>query len=319
MPTLLLTSSQIDALVTMADAVDAVTAAFDAHGRGQVQMPPKVYIDLPDHQGDFRAMPAAMADAVGLKWVNSHPANPARHGLPSVMGLYILSDPATAVPRAILDATLLTALRTGAAAAVATRHLASPEARTLGIVGAGVQAGVLIRAHQVLRPDWDLVVADRDPAAAARVVATFGGRVGTVEEASGCDVVCTSTPSRTPVVLDAWVRPGAHLNAMGADAEGKQEVEEALLYRAQVFWDDPEQAAHSGEVNVPLHHGAYRRDQIAGTLGAVVCGAHPGRTGPNAITLFDSTGLAVQDLALATRIVEAAERAGVGDAIDLRS
>ncbi len=317
MDTLLLTASDVRRLATLSDAVEAVQHAFDAHGRAAVQMPAKVYLDVPG-VGDFRAMPAAMEGAAGLKWVNSHPDNPAKHGLPSVMGMYVLSDPETALPVAVMDATLLTALRTGAAAAVATRHLARPGARTLGIVGAGVQSEFLIEAHQVLG-DWEIVVADRSPDAAARVAKAYGGRVGTVQEASACDVVCTATPSRTPVVQAGWVVDGAHVNAMGADAEGKQELEEALLHRASVFWDDAVQASHSGEVNVPLHHGSFTEDDVVATLGEVVCGAHAGRPSPTAVTVFDSTGLAVQDLALAARIVQAAKAAGVGRSFDFRA
>ncbi len=135
----------------MDDAVSAIESAFAAHGKGETQMPAKVYLDFPEHGGDLRAMPAAMGNAAGLKWVNSHPDNPARHDLPSVMGLYVLSDPATALPLAMLDATLLTAVRTGAAAAVASKHLAGAH-RTLGVIGCGVQADFLIEAHRVCFP-----------------------------------------------------------------------------------------------------------------------------------------------------------------------
>jgi len=318
MSTLLLTATEVANLSDAAMAVDATHAAFEAFGQHQAIMPPKVYLEFPDHDGDFRAMPAAMQGAAGIKWVNSHPSNPAKHGLPSVMGLFVLSDPDTAVPLAVMDATLLTALRTGAAAAVATRALARPGARTLGIVGAGVQAHHLIASHNVLH-DWDIVVADRNPEAAARIVDRWGGRVGTVEEAAGCDVVCTATPSRQPVLEDGWVQPGAHVNAMGADAEGKQELPVSLLKRARVFWADEAQASHSGEVNVGLHEGSLTRSDIAGGLGDVIEGRLEGRQSEAQSTVFDSTGLAVQDLSLASRIVAAARAAGVGHEIAFRS
>jgi ornithine cyclodeaminase/alanine dehydrogenase len=247
-----------------------------------------------------------------VKWVNSHPENPARHGLPSVMGVYILSDPATARPLAIMDATLLTAFRTGAAAGVATRFLAGRAPRSLGFVGCGVQARYLLDAHRTLYPDLRLVMADASAEAARRFAAEAGGTVGSVEEAAGCDVVCTSTPVRKPVVRDGWVAAGAHINAMGADAEGKQELETALLRRARVFVDDFDQASHSGEVNVPLHSGALAPADLAGTIGQVIAGKLPARPDAQAITIFDSTGLAVQDVALARVLFDAAREQGVG-------
>jgi ornithine cyclodeaminase/alanine dehydrogenase len=301
--------------MSMDRAVEAVEAVFAAHGRGETQMPSKVYIELPEHDGDLRAMPSAMAGAVGVKWVNSHPSNPARHGLPSVMGLYILSDPATALPLLVLDATLLTAYRTGAAAAVASKHLAPEGSRTLGIIGAGVQSDFMIEAHQVVFDDLEVLVSDVRPEAAARVAARWGGRVASVQEAAGCDIVCTTTPVREPIVRRAWLAPSVHINAMGADAEGKQELDVAVLKAARVFVDDVPQASHSGEVNVGLHTGELVPEDIAGELGAVVAGTQAGRTGAG-VTVFDSTGLALQDLALALALHEAAEAKAVGTSFD---
>lgn len=315
--TLLLERRHVAALLTMEDAVGAVEAAFASHGRGETLMPPKVYLSLEEqHGGDFRAMPSYMDGLAGVKWVNSHPQNPARHGLPSVMGTYILSDAETASPLAILDATLLTAVRTGAAGAVATRHLHRRAPRSVGFVGCGVQARVLFRAHRVLYPSFESLCADARPEAARAFAGEIGGRVATIAEASACDVVCVATPARAPVVMRAHVAPGAHINAMGADAPGKQEVDPAVLRDARVYIDDLEQAPHSGEVNVPLHDGTYSRDAIAGTLGAVVAGV----TAPppeGALTLFDSTGLAVQDLALARLLYRLARERGAGVEVDL--
>ena len=313
----LLTQSQVRDLIQMDVAVQAVEAAFAAHGRGETQMPPKVYLDFPAHHGDLRAMPAAMGDAAGLKWVNSHPKNPAVNGLPSVMGLYVLSDPATALPLAILDATLLTAVRTGAAAAVASRHLSGRHG-TLGIVGCGVQADFLIEAHRVCFPEIQVVAADRDSAAAERVAGRWGGQVGGVADAAACDIICTATPSRSAIVQREQIRPGAHINAMGADAEGKQELDPSLLETGVVFVDDWPQASHSGEINVALHEGRITAADIAGSFCDVVAGKLSGRADQDSITVFDSTGLAIQDLALAQAVVKAAEEADVGLQLDLR-
>jgi ornithine cyclodeaminase/alanine dehydrogenase len=202
---------------------------------------------------------------------------------------------------------------------VATRHLAFAPPRTLGFVGCGVQARFLLDAHRALYPDLELVMADLSAEAAGRFAAEAGGRAGTVAEAAACDVVCTSTPSRKPVVEAGWVRPGAHINAMGADAPGKQELDPALLVAGRVFVDDLEQAAESGEVNVPLHQGALSRDRLAGTLGQVIAGRLLARPPGNEalVTVFDSTGLAVQDVALARVLLDAALAQGVGLDVDL--
>lgn len=300
----------------MGDAVEAVAEAFAAQARGDAQMPPKVYLDLPEHEGDFRAMPAAMGGAAGVKWVNSHPENPKRHGLPSVMGVYVLSDPATAFPLAILDATLLTALRTGAAAGLASRELAIEKPKTVGFVGAGVQSYYALSAHRAVFGDaLEPLFSDRAPTRAAAMAERHGGRAVTVEEASGADIVVTTTPAREPVVKREWLADHAHINAMGADAEGKQELEVAILNDAQVFIDERAQATHSGEINVPLHDGSYSEESLAGTLGQVVAGdVTPDR---EKLTVFDSTGLALQDVALAQRLFAVARERNVGAPLDL--
>lgn len=311
MDTLILTQKDVRSLITMDQVVPAVEKAFAVHGQGRALMPAKVYIDLPQHHGDFRAMPAYMDGAAGVKWVNSHPRNPADHGLPSVMGVYILSDPETAVPLAIMDATWLTALRTGAAGAVASKYLAVSRPRTLGFVGCGVQARVLLDAHRVLFPDLELQMADSRAEAAEAFAREAGGQVVSIERAAGCDIVCTSTPVRVPVIQREWIAEGTHINAMGADGPGKQELDPAILRAAKVVIDDHHQAHHSGEVNVPLASGALNEEDIYGTLGEIVAGTKAGRIGTE-ITVFDSTGLAIQDVAVARVIYEAARDRGVG-------
>jgi alanine dehydrogenase len=319
MDTLVLTQSDIRAVVDMTAVVPAIEAAFAAHGRGETQMPVKVYLDLPQFEGDFRAMPAYMGDSAGVKWVNAHPRNPERHGLPAVLGMYILSDPATAEPLAVMDATLLTALRTGAAAAVATKYLARRGARTVGFVGCGVQARTLHAALSVVLEEFDVVAADASRAAADAFAAEVGGVAGDLAAAAGCDVVCTATPVHKPIIRREWVQSGAHINAMGADAHGKQELDTQVLLDARVVLDDWAQACSSGEVNVPLDTGALARDAIHGPLGEIVAGKLTGRAADDEITVFDSTGLAVQDVALARLIYDAARDRGVGLKVDFRS
>lgn len=312
MNTRILTRADVESLLEIEGAVHAVEGAFEAHGRGKARMPAKVYLDLPEHDGDFRAMPSFMDGSAGVKWVNSHPKNPERHQLPSVMGVYVLSDPATAAPLAILDATWITAVRTGAAAAVASKHLARDGARTIGFVGCGVQARTMLAAHRVYFDDLEVLGADVFADAAKTFADEVGGRAVPLREACACDIVCCATPVRTPVVQRGWIQRGAHINAMGADGPGKQELEATILRDARVFIDDWEQATHSGEINVPLHAGTLSREDVAGTLGEVVAKQLGGRTGGDEITVFDSTGLAIQDLAVARAAYDAAVERGVG-------
>lgn len=316
MKTRILTQDQVHSLLKMELAVPAVERAFAAHGRGETVMPAKVYLPLEKYDGDFRAMPAYFEGSAGIKWVNSHGQNPSRHGLPAVLGIFILNDPETAVPLAIMDATYLTAVRTGAAAAVASKHLAVARPESVGFVGCGVQARALLNALRTVFEDFEVVAADHSPAAAERFAAEVGGRSGPVEAAAGCQIVCTATPSRSPIVRREWVRPAAHLNAMGADAPGKQELDPQILQEARVVIDDFHQATESGEINVPLKSGALRRQQIHATLGEVVAGIKPGRGGEE-ITVFDSTGLAIQDVALARVVYQAAVERGVGLEVEL--
>jgi ornithine cyclodeaminase/alanine dehydrogenase len=320
--TLILSHADVAAVLSMREAVPAVEGAFAAHGRGEAMMPPKVYLSLDAHDGDFRAMPSYMqgsggAAVAGVKWVNSHPRNPSKHGLPSVMAVYVLSDPDSAVPLAIMDGTILTAARTGAAAAVASKWIGPKSPKSIGFVGCGVQARYLLDAHRVIFGDLEVVAADADPATAERFAKEVSGKAATIEAAAGCDLVCTATPSRVPVVARAFLKPGAHVNAMGADAPGKQELDPRILSDAIVVIDDVEQATHSGEVNVPIHDGLYAASSIHATLGEIVAGKKPGRPRAESITVFDSTGLAIQDLALARVLYESARARGLGQAIQL--
>ncbi|MGB5703797.1 MAG: ornithine cyclodeaminase family protein [Polyangiales bacterium] len=316
MKTLILTRSEVEALATMELAVAAVEAAFEAFGRGEASMPPKVYLPIDDHDGDFRAMPARLGSSAGIKWVNVHKYNRERHGMPTVMGVYVLSDPANAFPLAVMDGTSLTALRTGAAAGVASKHLVSVAPRTIAFIGCGVQARTLHGAHRVVFREFETLAYDKSPEMAAEFAHETGGRVVSLETAASADIVCTATPSRVPFVEPGWVTRGAHINAMGADAPGKQELSIGVLRAAEIYIDDIHQAEGSGEINVPLSRGELAIDDLAGTLGEVVAGVLP-KPAAGVTTVFDSTGLAIQDLALARAIYDHACDRGVGTEIDL--
>ena len=305
----------------IADVVDAVGEAFAADARGDVQMPAKSYIDLPQYNGDFRSMPAYLDtgewDAAAVKWVNVHPDNEEKHRLPTVIGTIIYSDPETAFPLALIDGTTITKLRTGAAAAVATRHLAREDATSLGLVGAGTQAYTQLEAIATVRDIETVVVSDVDSEAVREFVDTFEGRFdvrgGSIDNAAQCDVLSTLTPVEDPIVQS--VGEHTHVNAIGADAAGKHEIADSVLQAASIVIDDYEQCTHSGEINVPWSEGSLDDDDIYAELGEIVVDEVAGRGepgGPEGVTVFDSTGLAIQDVAAAHVAYEHAEEAGAG-------
>jgi alanine dehydrogenase len=318
--TRIINAADVRTYVNMADIIDSVETAFRQYQQGDAMMPAKSYVELSDINGDFRSMPAHVGESAGVKWVNVHPDNPDQFGLPTVMGLVVYSDPETAYPLAVIDGTELTRYRTGAAAGVATRHLAPPDADSLGLLGAGVQARTQLAAIANDINLTEVVVADLDDSAIADFIEHESDRdceivSGTPEELGQCDIISTTTPSREPVLDAEWVQDGTHINAMGADAAGKQELDPALLAQAAVVVDDWEQCSHSGEINVPVTAGEFTQDDVAATVGDVVTEDRSSlRT---STTIFDSTGLAIQDIATAKQLYTAAEDADAGQMIDI--
>jgi alanine dehydrogenase len=306
MSTLILSRADVRGLLDMSAVIESVEKAFREMERGEAQMPPKSYLVL--EKGDFRAMPAALPGAVGIKWVNVHPGNPAR-GLPTVMGILIFSDPGTGYPMAVMDATEFTAYRTGATAAIASKHMARPDSHTLGLIGAGRQSYAQVMAHALLFKLKQINVFDQWPHAAEKMVRSFPKlpiRVATAQEAAASDILCTITPSRTPVVKKRWINPGTHINAVGADAAGKEELEPSILKAAVVVVDDMEQATMGGEINVPVKAGLFKSEDVYATLGEVISGKKKGRRSSEEITIFDSTGVAIEDIAVARLIYQKA-------------
>lgn len=325
METLVLDRETIESSVDIVAVIDAVEDAFAAYARGDALMPPKSYIELPEYNGDFRSMPAYLDagewDAAGVKWVNVHPDNPDSHGLPTVMATIIYSDPATAYPLSIMDGTSVTLLRTGAAAGVATDHLAIEDATSLGIIGAGVQANTQLAAVAAVRDIEEVIITDIDERAVAdfidRYEDRFDVRAGSTADAAACDVLSTVTPVRSPVVDMADVGPHTHINAMGADAAGKQELDPSILTSGTLIIDDYDQCVHSGEINVPWAAGLIDDGDIDGELGDIVIGTDVGREQEESVTIFDSTGLAIQDIATARVAFETARESELGDPLDL--
>jgi alanine dehydrogenase len=317
MPTLLLDRNAVKTLMRMSDVINVVEEAFRMWGEGRGSMPAKTYLSV--EQGDFRAMSAALPGCAGMKWVNVHPQNPSL-GLPSIMAILVYSDPETGYPLAIMDATEITAYRTGAAAAIASKYLARLDSHTIGIVGTGFQAHTQILAHAELFNPMSINVFDVSKGAVDKLMHSlpqFSIRNCSIQEAVASDIVCTLTPSRNPVVKKEWVIAGTHINAVGADAPGKQELDPSILKEAIVVVDDLKQASTSGEINVPIQKGIYTVDEVYGTLAELVVGKKKGRRDNRAITVFDSTGIAVEDVAVAKLLFEKAQQVGSYPSIDL--
>ena len=293
----------VRAAVSPERALDAVRDAFVAYARGEWTMPPKVYVPAYP-EGDFRAMPALGAGHALLKWVTSFPGNPAQ-GLPTVTGLVLLSDASNGMLKAVLDAGAVTALRTGAAAVLAAETLGRSDAETAAVIGAGVNGEAAARTF-VARGRrvelWDI-----DRTRAEEVAERVGAEVAAGrEEALAADLLVTVTPGRQVVLDEGSLLRGQHASLMGADGPGKAEIAVAELERVQVFCDDWEQASHNGDLVHAVEAGVLARADVS-QLGDVLIGMAEGRKSDDDITVFDSTGLAIQDLAIALAALERAD------------
>ena len=287
--------SDVERAVSPHEAYDAVKEAFIAHAQGDWTMQPKLYVtNYP--VGDFRAMPALGGGHALLKWVTSFPGNPAR-GLPTVTGLVLLSDAETGALVALLDAAGVTALRTAAAAVIAAETLCRSGAESIAVVGCGVNGAETARMFRALGSAvalWDV-----DEARAAALAERLGAHVAASQaEALAADIVVTVTPGRDILFPAGSLEEGQHVSLMGADGPGKAEVAVAELERADLFCDDWEQASHGGELAAGVEAGVVTRDRVT-DIGRVLSGEAEGRRSARDITLFDSTGLAIQDLAIA--------------------
>ncbi len=307
-PTYIIKRTEIESVFSMEDYVSTVENAFKLYGEGKAQMPSKVYMYF--EKGDLRCMPVYIPslNIAGVKNVNVHPQN---RELPAVMATITLFDPENGFPLAVMDGTHITNMRTGAAGGVAAKYLSRNDSKVAAFIGAGEQAKTQIQALLITRPGLsEISVYDTN----GKNAGMFGKYVmkehklqvrieDSVEKAAAAaDIVVTTTPSRSPVVMKGHIGKGAHINAIGADAHGKQELDPEILKKAVVVIDNWDQASHSGEINVGLSKGIIKRKHIYGDIGEIVTGKKPGRKSADQITVFDSTGLAIQDISSAFEI-----------------
>lgn len=322
MPVLILNKREINSLLPMPKCIELMEAALASLARGEVVLPLRPVLRIPDSPNAFALMPAysAAIQAIGAKLITVYPAN---HGteLDSHQGAVLLFDSRRGNLLAMLDAASITAIRTAAVSGVATRLLANPDAKILAILGSGVQARTHIDAMLAVRPFQAVRVWSRSQAHARTLAADLKNALDvTIEVAAdaasavqGADVVCTVTAAREPVLQGEWLRPGMHVNAVGASIPTARELDSEAVRRARLFVDRRESAlAEAGDIILPMREGVIGADHIVAEIGDLLTNAGPGRRHRDEITLFKSLGIAVEDLACAHHLHERAtiEKAG---------
>jgi ornithine cyclodeaminase/alanine dehydrogenase-like protein (mu-crystallin family) len=324
---LFLDRQDVAALLPIAACIEAVERAFRAHAEGTLPAPPGV---LATHVpgGGFHVKAATLGPAPGYyaaKINANFPANPERNGLPTIQGMIGLFDAGDGRALALLDSIEITTLRTAAASAIAARHLALPEASSLMVCGCGTQGRAHVRALLAVRRLRRVLACDRDPARVAAFIRELAPETGLDIEpaasvaaaAPACEIVVTCTPGREVLLGPGELRPGQFIAAVGADSEGKQELDPRILMRARVVTDLTAQAARMGELQHALAAGMMGVGEVHAELGELITGRKPGRTSAEEIFLFDSTGTALQDVASAAAVYERALALGRGRRLSL--
>ena len=319
--TLLLNRAELERLLDVQSVIEAVERGFADYSAGKVEMPVRTAVRVTDPPGVLLLMPCAMTEsrALGTKLVSVYPQNPSR-GLPTIGALYVLSDFETGFPIAVMDAGYITGLRTAAASAVATRHLAREDARTLGILGTGVQAEFHALVIPAVRQVERILVWGRTPDKTRAFCDRMQGRVSaaiepgqSIEEVAGADIVVTGTTQSTPLFAGSALAPGAHVNNVGSHAATTREMDTEAVVRSVVVVDTYEAAwAESGDILIPIEEGAITREHVRAELGEIVLGKKTGRQRPDEVTLFKSNGVAFQDAVTASLALERARAEGVG-------
>jgi ornithine cyclodeaminase len=318
---LIINAEQTRTLLPMAECIDAMEPAMIAASNQSMLIPPRTLFQLQDDSGFFAVMPGASKalQAYGAKVVSYHPAN-AKSGRPPIQGFVTLFDHHTGEPRAIIDGNVITNVRTAAASGLATRCLARPDSSSCGIFGAGALAEVHLEAICQVRPIERCVIWARNPAQAQALADRCSAHVqaeiratSDPQEAAACDVICTTTASPVPVVRGEWVRPGAHLNLVGAHKLTSREADTGLIVKSRVYIDLMESTRNEGgDIMIPIGEGAVSEDHIIGEIGQLLAGDIAGRMHEDDITVYNSLGIMSQDLYAALHVLNKALQTGVG-------
>lgn len=326
---LVLSRHDVEQLITMTDTLSAVEEGFRQLAQGNVVMPQRAATQIAPHNGLHLSMPAFVSgeiSALTIKIVTTYGDNLAHYGLPTIQGVLLVHDAKTGQVLAMMDAEHLTAMRTGAASGVATKYLARPDAETVVLFGAGALGPGQLAAVCAVRPIRRAYVitrsGEKDAAFCQQMAQELGIEVhatrNTQQAITQADIICTATNSSTPLFPGAWVRPGTHINAVGAYTRTMRELDTALIQRSRVFVDHrPAAGAEAGDILIPIAEGAFSQEQIAGALGEVINGDVIGRTSADEITVFKSVGLAMQDAVTAARLYAKAVTFGMGQQISL--
>lgn len=325
-------------VLTMPVTIAAVEAAYRCKASGEGIIWPLITYEFDPGRADLDIKSGWISSesVYGLKLVSWFGSNP-RQGLPALYGTTLLFDGTTGAPIGLLDAEYVTGMRTGAAGAIGAKYLARPDAQSLLMVGAGHQAlfqiaaaltalpGLkVIRVHAPIHPQHARDFCDHLPERLAEYVGLERAQQVEISpvynlqaavEDSG--VIITATPSRAPLIRQEWVRPGTHLSCIGADMKGKQEIDEHLFAHARVYVDDIGQALSVGECEIPFEKGILTAEKVAGEIGQVICGASQGRGSADEVTIFDSTGIALQDILVSKTVLELARQQHVGTSVEL--
>ena len=326
---LVLTRSDVEALLTMPETIKAVEDGFRRYAAGEVVMPQRMATVIEPHQGIYLTMPCFVGGepaTVTVKVVAVYGQNPARFGLPTIQGLLLLYDAATGRAMALIDAEQVTAMRTGAVSGVATKHLAREDARTVTLFGAGPQARAQLEAVCAVRDIDRCLLVTRTGAHDAEFVETMGAKLG-IEIAplrdvraavAQADVICTATNSERGLFDGAWLRPGTHINAVGSFTAKMCELDPETVRRSRVFVDSHTAAqVEAGEIVQAIAAGAIAYSHVAGDLGGLLQGNVAGRRSDEEITLFKSVGLGLQDTVTAARVYAQAIAKGAGQTVAL--
>jgi len=320
---LLLSRSTVEGLISLPEVIAAVEEAYTAYIQGHTTIPPVVNLQVHHHAGevDIKSAYVQPSELIGIKVASGFWENQARFDLPSGFATILLLDGVTGVPLCIMDGSYITASRTGAAGAVAAKHLARPDAEVAAIIGAGTQGRIQLRALLEVRKirqvrvfdvvgEWARTYAEEMAQELPQLTFSVSPRVQ--DAVQGADIIVTATPSTSPLVRDEWISPGMHINAIGADAPGKQELDPNIFARAKVVVDKLSQCRLIGETQHPLALGIITEEDLYAEIGEITAGLKPGRESVEEITLFDATGVAIQDVAAASRVYRMAKERGLG-------